>query len=53
MTDCRDCRFAKWDYEDYYNCPDPQWFVCGCIKDMDAYENEGYECEEYEENRCE
>ena len=50
MTDCRNCRFAKWDYEDYYKFPYPQWFVYGCIKDIDPYAGE---CKEYEENRCE
>lgn len=45
MSDCRKCRFAEWDYEEYSNCPDKQWFVDGCIKDL---ENEG-ECEGFEE----
>lgn len=46
MSDCRYCRFAKWDYEEYSNCRDKQWFVDGCAKDL---ENEDAECEEFEE----
>lgn len=45
---CQRCKFAIWDYEEYYNSPDKQWFVDGCIKDCE--EPEGNECEEYEEN---
>lgn len=43
MTDCRRCRFAEWDYEEYYG-GSKEWFVCGCIKDA-----ESEECEEFEE----
>ena len=34
MSDCNTCRFALWDYEEYYNTTDKQWFVEGCKKDM-------------------
>ena len=29
-SDCYDCVYAKWDYEEYYGTTDVQWFVCGC-----------------------
>ena len=51
MKDCKHCRFSEWDYEEYYNSPDKQWFVCGCIKDLDAPESE--DCDGYEETRDE
>lgn len=47
MSDCRLCRFAKWDDEEYSNCLDKQWFVDGCIKDND--DPDGGECEDFEE----
>ena len=50
MSRCEHCRFAKWDYEEYYNSPDKAWFVCGCIKDLDC-EEDGTDCEGYEENQ--
>lgn len=51
MKDCKHCRFSELDYEEYYNSPDKQWFVCGCIKDLDAPESD--DCEGYEETRDE
>ena len=53
MSRCEDCRFAEWDYEEYYNSPDKACFVCGCIKDLDCEEEDGADCEEYEENQDE
>ncbi len=52
MINCEHCRFAKWDYEEYYNSPDKAWFVCGCIKDLDC-EEDGAGCEGYEEKQDE
>lgn len=43
--DCGSCKFAEWDYEEYYNTNSKQWFVCGCEKDS-VPEN----CEDYEDN---
>lgn len=34
MSDCNTCRFALWDYEEYYNTTYKQWFVEGCKKGM-------------------
>ncbi len=52
MSNCKHCRFAEWDYEEYYNSPDKAWFVCGCIKDLDC-EEDGAGCEGYEEKQDE
>lgn len=30
---CQDCKYAEWDYEEYYayyNSVSREWFVCGC-----------------------
>lgn len=43
MADCKHCRFAEWDYEEYFNTTDKQWFVSGCIKDEDEENCEGFE----------
>lgn len=44
MNDCSTCRFALWDYEEYYP-HGVECFVCGCSKNEDPDE-----CgDEYEE----
>ena len=45
MSDCTNCKYATWDYEEYYG-GGKQYFVCGCNRDADL---EADECEEYEE----
>lgn len=44
--DCRNCKFADWDYEEYYGGT-KQWFVCGCQKDLDI--EDGDTCDGFEE----
>ena len=45
MGKCESCRFAEWDFYEYYNTTEKCWFVCGCKKDVNEEECE----EEYEE----
>lgn len=52
MINCEHCRFAEWDYEQYYGSNEKAWFVCGCIKDLDC-EEDGADCEGYEEKQDE
>ena len=44
MTDCRTCKHAEWDYEEYYGTNRRQHFISGCRLDL-----EPEECDEYEE----
>ena len=49
---CRECRYAAWDYIEYYGGA-KQWFLVGCQKDMAPIydeEEEAWECEEYKED---
>lgn len=48
MTKCEQCKFAEWDYETYYGTTRKEWFICGCKKDVDYWE-EHEDCEEFEE----
>ena len=47
MGECKNCRFAEWDYETFYNTTEKQWFVCGCKKDSE--QTDAGECADYEE----
>lgn len=42
MIKCEDCKYATWDYEEYYGGK-RQYFVDGCKKDLD---NKNGTCEE-------
>lgn len=35
MSDCTECKYAEYDYEEYYGTRQKQWFVCGCKKGYD------------------
>lgn len=39
---CDTCKYALWDYEEYYGTTRREYFIAGCKKDMD-----GTDCEEY------
>ena len=43
MDECEDCKYAEWDYEEYYETTQTQWFVCGCKIDCDPED-----CDEFE-----
>ena len=44
MPECEKCKYAIWDYEDYY--PSGwQWFITGC-----KIANDEKDCTDYEEN---
>ena len=30
MADCSKCRYAIWDYEEFFGTSQKQWFVDGC-----------------------
>lgn len=49
MSDCRICEFSQWDYEEYYGTDRKEWFMCGCIKNMD-YEEDTEDCEGYQKH---
>lgn len=42
---CDTCKYALWDYEEYYGTNRREYFIAGCKKGMD-----GTDCEEYEES---
>ena len=44
MGDCAHCKYAEWDYEDFYHPRTRLWFVCDCKID-EAQEG----CEKFEE----
>ena len=46
-SDCNRCKYAEFDYEEYYGGY-RKYFVCGCLKDLDYFEDN--ECEEYAED---
>ena len=46
-SDCERCKYAEFDYEEYYGGY-RKYFVCGCRKDLDYFEDN--ECEEYSED---
>ncbi len=49
MNLCDDCKYAVWDYEEYYGGV-KRWFFDHCFKDLDPDDNcEGYERYEGEE----
>lgn len=42
MSDCSCCKYAEWDYEEYYGTTRKQFFIIGCMKDIgdsDEYES--------------
>lgn len=45
---CEECKYAEWDYEEYYGTTKKQWFVCGCKldNDPDVEDCEGFELRE-------
>ena len=43
MEQCKECKYAVWDYEDYYG-DGRQYFVTDCRKDLPEPEGE---CEEW------
>lgn len=45
MIECKDCKHAIWDYEEYSPC-DRQYFVSDCELDCD---NEDGNCEDFDE----
>lgn len=46
MAECRYCKHAVWDYDDFcFGGPVRQWFLVGCKKEAEDPDN----CEEYEE----
>lgn len=45
MTDCTECKYCEWDYEDYYNYAGKYWFPTGCKKGL----QESDDCEEFVE----
>lgn len=34
MTNCETCKYATWDYCEYYGTNQKQWFVDGCKKNL-------------------
>ena len=50
---CGTCKYAIFDYEEYYGTTAKNWFVTGCKLDRDTEDDE--ECESYSEyvERCE
>jgi len=56
MSDCRYCKYAIWDSEEYYSgksCglsgSSSRAFVEDCSRENAAFFDEGIECEDYEE----
>ena len=45
MIECKDCKYAVWDYEEYYPCA-RHYVVADCELDCD---NEDGNCEEFDE----
>ena len=45
MSECENCRYALWDYEEYYGTTHKDWFVSGCRKGIELRED----CEYYTE----
>lgn len=45
MIECKDCKYAIWDYEEYYPCV-RHYVVSDCELDCD---NEDGNCEEFDE----
>lgn len=45
MTECENCKYALWDYEEYYGTTHREWFVSGCRKGIELRED----CEYYTE----
>lgn len=45
---CKDCKYAIWDYEEYYGNV-RRAFIDGCAKDLDDPDGFTEECEGYEE----
>ena len=46
MPDCRYCKYADWDYDDFFfGGPVRQWFLVGCRKEVEDPDS----CEGYEE----
>lgn len=45
-NECETCKYALFDYEEYYGTTAKEWFVCGCEKGNDPDECEEYEYEE-------
>lgn len=44
MCDCSTCRWAEWDYEEYYSTTQKEWFVTGCMQDQSADKCTKYQC---------
>jgi len=49
MSDrCINCKYAEWDYFEYYGTTRKDWFVEGCEKCNDI-DTDTEDCEDYEE----
>lgn len=46
MNDCNNCEYAEFDYEEYYGTNRRQYFVSGCKKDAEYFDNG---CSNYKE----
>lgn len=48
---CEECKYAEWDYEEYYGTTKKQWFVCGCKADCDPEDCDEFERREENEQK--
>lgn len=47
MSDCKNCKYAEFDYFEYYGTDDKNWFVSDCK--LDNVPMNAAECEDFKE----
>lgn len=58
MSDCYTCKYAIWDSEEYYSGKEcgmsgssSRAFITECYKENPAIDDNGIDCDDYEERR--